>query len=164
MSQTWPSRDLPFYLQPLSRYHLAMTPRSLLKREESYALHALLLLAQEPGISAQEMATKLKAPPAFMAKVLAKLAKAGLVESRVGRAGGVRPKLPPEKVNLLQIMEALSGPVTLDLCATLKCCPTEERQGFCHLKPHLARLNRKIRQALASLTLKDLLPKAPEEA
>lgn len=141
-----------------------MTLRNLLKREESYALHALLLLVQEPGISAQELATRLKAPPAFMAKVLQKLAKAGLVESRVGRRGGVRPKLPPEEVSLLQIMEALSGPVTLDLCATLKRCPTEEKQGFCHLKLHLVRLSREIRQALASLTLKDLLPQAPEEA
>ena len=141
-----------------------MSLRSLLKREESYALHALLLLAEEPGLSAQEMAAKLKAPPAFMAKVLQKLAKAGLVESRVGRAGGVWPKLPPGEVSLLRVMEALSGPVTLDLCATLKRCPTEERRGFCHLKPGLVRLNLEIRQALASLTLKDLLPEAPGRA
>jgi Rrf2 family protein len=141
-----------------------MPVRSLLRREESYALHALLLLAEEPGLSAAEIAAKLKAPPAFMAKVLSKLAKAGLVESRVGRTGGVWLRVPPEEITLLEVMESLSGPVAVDLCATLKCCPTEERQGFCHLKPHLARLNREIRQALASLTLKDLLPKAPEEA
>ena len=32
-----------------------MSLRTLLKREESYALHALLLLAEEPGLSAQEV-------------------------------------------------------------------------------------------------------------
>ncbi|MGC8968570.1 MAG: RrF2 family transcriptional regulator [Thermus sp.] len=110
------------------------------------------------------MAAKPKAPPAFMAKVLQKLAKAGLVESRVGWAGGVWPKPPPREVSLLRVMEALSGPVTLDLCATLKRCPTEERRGFCHLKPGLVRLNLEIRQALASLTLEDLLPEAQGRA
>jgi Rrf2 family protein len=141
-----------------------MALRSLLKREESYALHALLLLAEEPGLSALEIATKLKAPPAFMAKVLQKLAKAGLVESRVGRAGGVWPKLPPGEVSLLRVMEALSGPVVLDLCAALKRCPTEERRGFCYLKPNLVRLNQEIRKAFASFTLKDLLPAVQEGA
>jgi Rrf2 family protein len=134
-----------------------MRHRALLKREETYALHALLLLAEEPGLSAQEVAEKLKAPPAFMAKVLQKLAKAGLVESRIGRAGGVWLKLPPEEITLLRIMETLSGPVTLDLCATLKLCPTEERRGFCYLKPNLVRMNLEIRRALAGLSLQDLL-------
>ncbi|WP_337845459.1 Rrf2 family transcriptional regulator [Thermus sp.] len=135
-----------------------MKPRALLKREESYALHALLLLAEEPGLSAQEVAEKLKAPPAFMAKVLQKLAQAGLVESRVGRKGGVWLKESPEAISLLRVMEALSGPVVLDLCATLRRCPTEERRGFCHLKPNLVRMNLELRKILAGLTLAELLP------
>ncbi len=134
--------------------------RTLLKREESYALHALLLLAEEPGLSAQEVAEKLKAPPAFMAKVLQKLARAGLVESRVGRKGGVWLKEPPEAISLLRVMEALSGPVALDLCATLKRCPTEERRGFCYLKPNLVRMNLELRKTLAGLTLAELLPQS----
>ncbi len=137
-----------------------MKPRALLKREESYALHALLLLAEEPGLSAQEVAEKLKAPPAFMAKVLQKLARAGLVESRVGRKGGVWLKEPPEAISLLRVMEALSGPVALDLCATLKRCPTEERRGFCYLKPNLVRMNLELRKTLAGLTLAELLPQS----
>lgn len=134
--------------------------RTLLKREESYALHALLLLAEEPGLSAQEVAEKLKAPPAFMAKVLQKLARAGLVESRVGRKGGVWLKEPPEAISLLRVMEALSGPVALDLCATLRRCPTEERRGFCYLKPNLVRMNLELRKTLAGLTLAELLPQS----
>lgn len=137
-----------------------MSLRTLLKREESYALHALLLLAEEPGLSAQEVAERLKAPPAFMAKVLQKLARAGLVESRVGRKGGVWLKEPPEAISLLRVMEALSGPVALDLCATLKRCPTEERRGFCYLKPNLVRMNLELRKTLAGLTLAELLPQS----
>ncbi len=135
-----------------------MRRRALLKREESYALHALLLLAEEPGLSAQEIAQKLKAPPAFMAKVLSRLTKAGLVESRMGRKGGVWLKKNPGEINLLAIMEALSGPVVLDPCVALKRCPTEERRGVCHLKPGLARLNLEFRKSLAGLSLEALLP------
>ncbi|WP_245606093.1 RrF2 family transcriptional regulator [Thermus amyloliquefaciens] len=135
-----------------------------MRREESYALHALLLLAEEPGLGAAEIAKKLKAPPAFLAKVLSKLAKAGLVESRMGRAGGVWLRLPLEEISLLKVMESLSGPVALDLCATLGRCPTEERRGFCYLKPTLVRMNQEIRKAFSSLTLKDLLPEAPQRA
>uniref|UniRef100_A0A7C5RDS2 Rrf2 family transcriptional regulator n=1 Tax=Thermus caliditerrae TaxID=1330700 RepID=A0A7C5RDS2_9DEIN len=141
-----------------------MALRSLLKREESYALHALLLLAEEPGLGAAEIARKLKAPPAFMAKVLSKLAKAGLVESCMGRAGGVWLRVPPEEITLLKVMESLSGPVAIDLCATLKRCPTEERRGFCYLKPSLVRMNQEIRKTLAGFTLKDLLPESTNTA
>ncbi len=134
-----------------------MTWRTLLRREESYALHALLLLAEEPGLSAREVAEKLQAPPAFMAKVLSRLAKAGLVEGQVGRKGGVRLKRPIEEISLLQVMEALAGPVTLDPCLTLRHCPTERRQGTCHLRPALFKTNLQIRKALEDLQLKDLL-------
>ncbi|WP_105318233.1 RrF2 family transcriptional regulator [Thermus tenuipuniceus] len=137
---------------------------SSVKREEPYALHALLLVAEEPELSTAEIARKLKAPAAFMAKVLSRLAKAGLVESRMGRAGGVWLRLPPEEISLLKVMESLSGPVALDLCATLRRCPTEERRGFCYLKPNLVRMNQEIRKAFSSLTLKDLLPEAPQKA
>ncbi|MGQ9511551.1 MAG: RrF2 family transcriptional regulator [Thermaceae bacterium] len=132
--------------------------RLLLKREEGYALHALLLLAEEPGLSAQEIAEKVKAPPAFMAKVLHKPAKAGLVEGQVGRNGGTWLKEPPEAISLLRIMEALSGPVVLDPCLTLKHCPTEERRGICLLKPALAKANRAIREELGRICLAELLP------
>lgn len=132
--------------------------RLLLKREEGYALHAPLLLAEEPGLSAQEIAEKIKAPPAFMTKVLQKLAKAGLVEGQVGRNGGTWLKEPPEAISLLRIMEVLSGPVVLDPCLTLRRCPTEERRGFCLLKPTLAKANQAIREELGRIRLAELLP------
>lgn len=58
-------------------------------------------------------------------------------------------------------METLSGTVTLDLCATLKRCPTEERRGFCYLKPNLVRMNQEIRYLLSGLSLRDLLADSP---
>ena len=62
--------------------------RTLLKREESCAVHALLYLHEFPGASAAQVAADLQTPAAFTAKVLRRLGATGLVEARpAGRAG-----------------------------------------------------------------------------
>ncbi len=108
--------------------------RTLLKRDESYATHALLYVAEHPGSPAAEIAERLHIPPAFLAKVLRKLVQAGYVESQMGRGGGVRLKVPLETLSLLEVVEAVSGPLVMDTCQTLGACPTERRKGHCSLK------------------------------
>lgn len=61
--------------------------RTLLKREESYAIHALINIAENPGTNAAEIAKRLEMPAAFLAKVMRKLVNAGFVESQMGRSG-----------------------------------------------------------------------------
>lgn len=109
--------------------------RTLLKREESYGVHALLSVARTPGITTHEMAEQLNIPPAFLAKVVAKLAKAGLLASQTGRRGGLQLRADLGMVSLLTVIEALSGPVVMDTCQLKPRCATEERSGRCGLKP-----------------------------
>ncbi len=109
--------------------------RTFLKREESYGIHALATVAQNPGLPFGAIAERLQIPPAYLAKVLAKLKKVGLVESREGHGGGVWLKKAPQEISLLQIIEALSGKLVMDTCQTLEKCPTEQRVGHCKLKP-----------------------------
>lgn len=131
--------------------------RTLLKREESYGVHALMSAAESPGIPAAEIAQQLQAPPAFLAKVLAKLAKAGLIENRPGRGGGVWLKADPKSISLLSVIEALSGPVVMDTCQTKPRCATEQRRGFCYLKPVWNESSRKVREVLGSYTLDQMM-------
>ena len=108
--------------------------RTLLKREESYAIHALINIAENPGTNKAEIAERLKIPPAFLAKVLRKLVNAGFIESHMGRSGGVKLLVDLKDVSLLDIVEKVSGALVLDTCQTKEFCATERRKGHCNLK------------------------------
>lgn len=137
-----------------------MDLRPLLKREESYAIHALINVAENPGTNAKTIAAHLSLPPAFMAKVLRKLTVAGFVESRTGRLGGVELKVDPDSVSLLDIVEVISGVVVLDMCQTLSHCASQRRKGHCNLKMATIVASTAIREALAGIRLVDLFDPA----
>lgn len=131
--------------------------RTLLKREESYGVHALLAVAETPGITTPEMAKRLKIPPAFLAKVVAKLAKAGLVVSQTGRHGGLWLQADLGQVSLLTVIEALSGAVVMDTCQLKPRCATEERKGRCALKPVWLKTTWAVRDTLDKVKLAELM-------
>ena len=107
--------------------------RTLLKREESYAVHALIYAAENPGAATATMAADLKMPPAFLAKVLRRLAEAGYLENRTGRNGGVSLKIDINGVTLLDVIQTVSGALVLDTCQTRDRCATQQRKGYCSL-------------------------------
>lgn len=107
--------------------------RTLLKREESYAVHALIYVAENPGAATAQIAADLQMPPAFLAKVLRRLAEAGYLENRTGRNGGVNLKVDLSRVTLLDVIQTVSGALVLDTCQTRDRCATQERKGYCSL-------------------------------
>jgi len=107
--------------------------RTLLKREESYAVHALIYVAENPGAATAQIAADLQMPPAFLAKVLRRLAEAGYLENRTGRNGGVNLKVDLDGVTLLDVIQTVSGALVLDTCQTRDRCATQERKGYCSL-------------------------------
>lgn len=130
--------------------------RTLLRREESYAVHALMHVCESPGLASAEIAQRLQIPPAFLSKVLTKLSKVGLIASREGRGGGVWLRVPPEQISLLTVVEALSGPLTMDTCQIKELCTTEQRRGRCPLKRVWLESNDQVRRVLGSYTLDQL--------
>lgn len=131
--------------------------RTILKREESYAIHALLFIAEHPGTHAAEIATGLQMPPAFMAKVLRKLVTAGFVESQMGRNGGVKLRVNLEEITLLDVIEKVSGALVLDTCQTKERCATQERKGHCGLKLVWLSTTVQLRDLLGMVVLARLL-------
>lgn len=107
--------------------------RTLLRREESYAVHALIYAAENRGAATATMAKDLKMPPAFLAKVLRRLAEAGYLENRTGRNGGVHLRIDLNALTLLDVIETVSGPLILDTCQTHDRCATQQRKGYCGL-------------------------------
>lgn len=130
--------------------------RTLLKREESYAIHALINIAENPGTNTAEIAERLKMPTAFLAKVMRKLVNAGFIESQMGRSGGVSLSVSLNKVSILEVIEAVSGNIILDTCQTQGLCANQQRKGRCNLKTAWIGATLGIREVLGSIKLAQL--------
>ncbi len=131
--------------------------RSLLKKEESYAIHALVSIANNPGTNAAEIAAHFEMPAAFMAKVLRKLTVAELITSKMGRNGGTWLNCKPSKTSVLDIIQAMSGYVILDDCESHTDCITKTKKGRCVLNENYTEASVKIRKVLASIMLEQIM-------
>ncbi|HLR46748.1 MAG TPA: Rrf2 family transcriptional regulator [Deinococcales bacterium] len=136
--------------------------RTLLKREESYAIHALVNIHENPGTNAAVIAKHLQIPPAFLAKVLRKLVNAGFIQSRMGRNGGVDLLVDLADITMLDVIEAVSGRMITDSCQTRELCATQQRKGRCNVKPAWFKLTGAIRSAFAEIRMSDLIDKTHE--
>jgi Rrf2 family protein len=88
-------------------------------RQADYALRAMLYLAQlEPGQRAatSQIAEEQHIPPSFLAKIISQLSIAGLIHTSRGARGGVSMARAPEDVNILEVVEAIDGPIALNEC------------------------------------------------
>jgi Rrf2 family protein len=84
----------------------------------SLALHTTVLLAgrRERPLTTKEIASTFEVSEAHLAKVLQRLAKAGLVLSARGPHGGFHLRDGAERATLLQVYEAIEGPMISTDC------------------------------------------------
>lgn len=84
-----------------------------LSNTADYALRAVVLLGRSFGsgvLHADEIANATGTPRNYMAKVLNALAKAGVVSSARGPAGGFALSAAPETIKLAQVIEIFDQP------------------------------------------------------
>ena len=90
-------------------------------RQADYAVRAVLYLAQlDPGIraSTSQIATEQTIPITFLAKIISQLASSGVVRTTRGSRGGVTLAKPMNEISLLEVVEAIDGPISLNECTT----------------------------------------------
>jgi Rrf2 family protein len=96
-------------------------------RQADYALRAMLFLAQlEPNQRAatSHIAEVQKIPPSFLAKIISQLSIAGLIHTSRGARGGVSMARSPEAISMLEVVEAIDGPISLNECSqSADSCP-----------------------------------------
>lgn len=89
-------------------------------RQADYAVRAVLYLAQRgPGTRAStaQIAREQSIPPSFLAKIVSQLSVAGILQATRGARGGVTLARSAEDISLLEIVEAIDGPVALNECS-----------------------------------------------
>lgn len=88
-------------------------------RQADYAVRAILYLAEKGSgtrVSTAQIARERNIPLTFLAKIVSQLSVAGIIHATRGARGGVSLARPADKINLLEIVEAIDGPVALNEC------------------------------------------------
>ena len=88
-------------------------------RQADYAIRAVRYLAKlEPNqrASTSLVAEQMKIPPSFLAKIISQLSIAGLLHTSRGARGVVTLARDPSEISILDVVEAIDGPIQLNEC------------------------------------------------
>src|SRR3990170_3768906 len=87
-------------------------------RQADYAVRAVWYLARMGGQRAatSQVAREQRIPPSFLAKIISQLSIAGLLHTSRGARGGVTLAREPKEISLLEVVEAIDGPIQLNEC------------------------------------------------
>jgi len=95
-------------------------------RQADYATRAILYLARHRNgkrVATSKVAKEQKIPSSFLAKIISQLSVAGLLRTSRGAHGGISLARHPAQITLLEVIEAIDGPIRLNDCV--------ERQDVC---------------------------------
>jgi Rrf2 family nitric oxide-sensitive transcriptional repressor len=122
----------------------------------SIAIHTAALLAQntERLVSSHEIARALGASENHLSKVLQRLAHSGIVRSTRGPNGGFKIRTPWEKIRLIEIYEAIEGPLMPGRCLL---GPPICRGNKCVLGVLIHKTDEAARKCLAGTTLAEMV-------
>ncbi|HZR85033.1 MAG TPA: Rrf2 family transcriptional regulator [Candidatus Binatia bacterium] len=131
-------------------------------RRVDYALRAAIHLAgQEPGRAATvaEISASEGVPKKFLEKILQDLIHAGIVVSRRGAHGGYTLARPAADVSFKDVMEAVEGPIALNVCVGERnLCSVSPTCGMHHV---WAEGQRRLIELFAATKLVTLVPPRP---
>ena len=123
-----------------------------------YAVVVMTAAARVPDarLSAARVAEATSIPVPTVAKLMGTLARGGLLTASRGVAGGFSLARAPGEISVAAIVEAVDGPIALTNCLTGESqdCTME---GHCAVRGHWGPINRAVRDALAAVSLADLL-------
>jgi len=127
-------------------------------------MHAMIVLAAHPKAlhTTRQIATTLNVSEAHLAKVFQRLAHSGLVGSTRGPKGGFSLSRTPGKIRMLEVYEAIEGPMTTSDCLLPKQICTGENCILGSLVKDVdARFRKQLRETKLSQALR-LLPASEE--
>ena len=134
-----------------------------INRQTDYAVRVVLALAkygEGARLSSAEIQREMLIPPALMSRIVATLAREGLVDTFPGRDGGLMLPRPASQITLKDVVEAFEGPILLSECMQVKGeddCPF---QSNCPVRSKWGRVQVAMMREMASITFEDLAQEA----
>jgi len=128
-----------------------------LTRKGEYAIRGIVHLATRPDDQVcllSDIAAAVDVPPTFLAKIFQQFSKIGLVKSYRGTGGGFILGRSPDKISLLEVVEAVEGPIIPNRCVVKQGdCP---RDTTCTVHPIWVNVQSQVRDILGKVTLEEL--------
>ena len=128
-----------------------------ISRRTDYGVRVIIDLASLPGdgrASTSEIADRQNIPAPFLAKIISQLSLSGLVYTYRGSGGGVSLARPASEISLLEVIEALDGPLQLNRCTIEPdACP---QNGHCPVHDIWVQAQTGLSGLLGSTTFDDL--------
>jgi Rrf2 family protein len=133
-----------------------------LSRTVAYAVRATLQLAQANSgapVPCSRLASEGRMPERFLLQILRNLVTHGILHSTRGVDGGYSLERKPEEISLLDLIEAIDGP----LIAMLPDDPEEGERATSEirLREALEYVNTSVRRQLQAVRISDLLSSQP---
>ena len=125
-------------------------------RETDYAIRCVCYLAdkRDEVIMVDDISKEMHIPKSFLAKILQKLSKASLAKSYRGVKGGFALARHPSKISLLDVIEAIQGPILINICAVDDVCRFSDT---CVIHPVWIEIRQQVETMLKKKYFADLL-------
>jgi Rrf2 family protein len=141
--------------------------------KSEYGVRVMVELARRGGaepVALAEIAEHEGLPLAYLEHLVARLRRAGLVESRRGAHGGYLLAREPAQITMAEVVEALEGPIAPIECfsstpdGTIHCVREFDAERVCTTKILWTRVRAAILDTLQETTLAELIPTTPKKA
>ena len=127
-------------------------------RAGEYGVLGLLNLARkapEELVMIDDVSREESIPKSFLAKIFQSLVKSGIVKSTRGSGGGFALAKAPNKISVLEVIEAIEGKIDFQRCQQE--APDCEHVGGCALCGLLGEAQESLKEVFSKTTLADLL-------
>lgn len=128
-----------------------------LTKKADYGLMAMKHLAEHAengACSAKDVADAYGIPQEALAKILQRLAKAGLLHSQHGINGGYTLARDPRSISAFEVIQAIDGPLFITSCITVRGeCDQTDR---CTIREPLRKVNQSIEDVLKKIKISQM--------
>jgi len=125
-----------------------------------FAIRGILALAEYYGqgpVPLARICRRRKLPKQYCTKIFGMLVRANLIDAVRGKGGGYALARPPGEISLLSVIEAIEGPLAVNLCQS---DPPKCNEPDCPVYPVWKRVQEQVSTTLAGKSLGELIATA----